>query len=43
MKEVRFSPTAEARLTDILEHSIKRWGLKRAEEYKKRLLNASDP
>lgn len=39
MKAVKISPSAEAALTDILEYSIERWGLDRAEDYKNQLLN----
>ena len=38
MKDIRISPAAEAALARILEFSIKRWGLARAEAYKDRLL-----
>lgn len=38
MKDIRISPSAEAALADILEYSIERWGLSKAEEYKNQLL-----
>ncbi len=39
MKDIKLSPAAEARLARILEYSIERWGLSRAEEYKDQLLD----
>ena len=38
MKDIKVSPAAEARLTEILTYSIERWGLARAEAYKDQLL-----
>ncbi len=38
MKDIKVSPEAEVSLADILEYSIERWGLSRAEDYKDELL-----
>lgn len=39
MKDIRISSAAAAALADILEFSIQRWGLVRAERYKQELLD----
>ena len=38
MKDIKISSAAAAALADILEFSMERWGLVRAEEYKQELL-----